>query len=77
VNVKLAGGSAFAPARLYSVTFPQASSTCQIKFWRYSIYGYGLLNVSMYIDNQKKATLFKLDQDSTTAWKQNIIDLGI
>ena len=62
---------------LYSVEFPQASSSCQIKFWYVVRGGQCQLSASLFINGQKEALLYKLNSDANiTTWVQANIDLG-
>jgi hypothetical protein len=67
------------PATLLSPVFPFASSTCQIKFWYITSGGENTysLNVSLVIDEERKATLFrKSSLPQVVSWTQHTIDLG-
>lgn len=77
MNVGIGNGLSNTPATLMSVEFPQASSTCQIKFWYFYFGGTGSINASLYIDEEKEVTLFKRRaNENLIEWKQGVISLG-
>jgi hypothetical protein len=72
-------GSLNVPATLLSPIFPFASSTCQIKFWYITSGNENTysLSVSLVIDEERKATLFrKSSLPQAASWTQHTIDLG-
>lgn len=71
-------GNSNEPASFYSSEFPSSYTTCTLTFW-HTIYGYGnSLNVSIYLHNDRKITIFRRDSNSpATDWTQASINLGI
>ena len=58
MNVEYINNGNLVPGLLYSVAFPQASSTCEISFWYVPRGGRSPLTVSLIIDDEVEATLF-------------------
>jgi hypothetical protein len=80
MSVNITSGLGSEPALLFSPELQYASSKCQIKFsylfnpdWTT-----GTLNVALYINKEKKATLFrKKSFPSVTSWTEAVVDLGL
>ena len=63
---------------LYSVEYPQASSTCQIKFWYVVRGGQCELSASLFIKEEREALLYRFNSNANiSTWVQVNIDLGI
>jgi hypothetical protein len=77
VNLETREADSSDPAMLYSVEFPQASSSCQIKFWYVIRGGLCELNASLIIKEERQALLYRLRSSSNiTTWAFANIDLG-
>lgn len=76
--VTLSSGITNDPASLYSAAIQSAYSTCTINFW-HTIYGFGgSLNVSIYLNDDRKILIFRRDSNSqATDWTLASIKLGI
>ena len=63
---------------LYSVEFPQASSTCEISFWPILRGGNSPLTASLLIDDEVEAVVFILQVSGNfSSWQSGFsIDLG-
>ena len=70
-------GISYSTAILNTPTLPQASSTCQIRFWFIFYNSYNYLNVNLYFAGKKQATLLrKYYYPVTYNWTEALIDLG-
>ena len=62
---------------LFSVEFPQASSTCQIKFWYVVRGGQCELSASLFIKGEREALLYRFNSNANiSTWVLVNIDLG-
>ncbi|CAF0724038.1 unnamed protein product, partial [Brachionus calyciflorus] len=73
-------GSLNQPASLFSPELPFASSTCQIKFWSRIEGSSGSLDVSLYLNEEKRVKIFRKSAPVTNqpfiTWTQSVINLG-
>ena len=77
MNVEYINNGNLVPGLLYSVEFPQASSTCEISFWYVPRGGRSPLTVSLIIDDEVEATLFYFQTSGNySTWQSGFIDLG-
>jgi hypothetical protein len=62
---------------LYSIEFPQASVTCQIKFWYVVLGGQCELNATLFINDEREALLYRFYSNANiSTWVSVNIDLG-
>lgn len=62
---------------LYSVEFPQASSTCQLSFWHVNYGGQSPITTSLTSNGIKEGLLYRFDSNgNSTSWRFASVDLG-
>jgi hypothetical protein len=65
------------PGKLYSVEFPQASSTCKLQFWYVIRGGQCDLVSSLVIKNKKEGVMFNLNGNANiSTWQFVNVDIG-
>ena len=77
MNIEYRGSGLITPAQLYSVEFPQASSTCQLKFWHVNYGGQSPVASYLSANGVREALLYRYDTNgNSTSWKFASVDLG-